>query len=290
MSFPNIAICELDTTKLQNDLFNIDRLEDYIPKNTIVHKSHSHNFYHFAFLINGTGHHVIDFKKYEVLPNSFYFMKPHEVHSWCFSEDTKGFVINFSATFLDSNFIHSTFLNVLPYFQLSQQQKVLQVTAIQAEMILHLLQEMYAEQNDHLNFKQNRLAFLLANFLVELARIYGQHEEQYPKQDQHAQHFHKFQQYLEQQYLHWKHPKEFAAAMNISLPLLQKVTKEFAGISAGALIRERILLEAKRLLIQKEKNINEIAFQLNFSDNSYFTKFFKKYNNCTPEQFRAQYQ
>ena len=36
-------------------------------------------------------------------------------------------------------------------------------------------------------------------------------------------------------------------------------------------------------------SISEIAMQLNFEDNSYFTKFFKKYVGKTPEAFRNQY-
>jgi AraC-like DNA-binding protein len=58
------------------------------------------------------------------------------------------------------------------------------------------------------------------------------------------------------------------------------------GISAGEVIRNRVLLEAKRLLINLDLNIAEIGYRLNFNDNSYFTKFFKKYTGQLPEEFR----
>jgi AraC-like DNA-binding protein len=48
------------------------------------------------------------------------------------------------------------------------------------------------------------------------------------------------------------------------------------------------LLEAKRLLVNLDLNIAEIADRLNFNDNSYFTKFFKKYTALTPEEFRRK--
>jgi AraC family transcriptional activator of pobA len=51
-------------------------------------------------------------------------------------------------------------------------------------------------------------------------------------------------------------------------------------------IRNRVILEAKRLLVNLDLNITEIAGKLNFADNSYFTKFFKKYTGQTPEEFR----
>jgi len=61
---------------------------------------------------------------------------------------------------------------------------------------------------------------------------------------------------------------------------------DFLGISAGTLIRERVILEAKRLLINRDLMVAEIAEKLNFADQSYFIKFFKKYEGITPEKFR----
>jgi len=57
-------------------------------------------------------------------------------------------------------------------------------------------------------------------------------------------------------------------------------------ISAGELIRNRVILEAKRLLINLNMTVAEIADSLNFKDNSYFARFFKKYTGSTPEEFR----
>jgi AraC-like DNA-binding protein len=59
-------------------------------------------------------------------------------------------------------------------------------------------------------------------------------------------------------------------------------------ISAGEVIRKKVLLEAKKLLLNAELNITEISHRLNFNDNSYFAKFFKKYEYKTSEEFRKQ--
>ncbi|WP_291060157.1 MULTISPECIES: helix-turn-helix domain-containing protein [unclassified Empedobacter] len=70
---------------------------------------------------------------------------------------------------------------------------------------------------------------------------------------------------------------------------LNALCKDVLATSAGELIRSRIVLEAKRLLVNKEISVTEIAYLLNFQDASYFVKFFKKYTEFTPEQFRKQY-
>jgi AraC family transcriptional regulator, transcriptional activator of pobA len=67
---------------------------------------------------------------------------------------------------------------------------------------------------------------------------------------------------------------------------LNAICNEMLGISAGEVIRNRVLLEAKRLLINLDLNISEIGYRLNFNDNSYFAKFFKKYTGMLPEEFR----
>ena len=61
---------------------------------------------------------------------------------------------------------------------------------------------------------------------------------------------------------------------------------ELLGKPAGAVIRERILLEAKRQLVNRDAGIAGIGYDLGFTDNSYFTKFFRKYTGLTPEAFR----
>ena len=67
---------------------------------------------------------------------------------------------------------------------------------------------------------------------------------------------------------------------------LNAVCNNCLGRTAGELIREKIVLEAKRLLVNTDLSISEIADKLNFNDRSYFTKFFKKYTNVTPEEFK----
>jgi AraC-like DNA-binding protein len=49
-----------------------------------------------------------------------------------------------------------------------------------------------------------------------------------------------------------------------------------------------MMLEAKRLLTHSDSTIAQIAYDLNFEDNSYFGRFFKKYSGLTPAAFRSE--
>ncbi|HCU46615.1 helix-turn-helix domain-containing protein [Sphingobacterium faecium] len=70
---------------------------------------------------------------------------------------------------------------------------------------------------------------------------------------------------------------------------LNFICKDQINMSAGEIIRNRVLLEAKRMLVNFELSVATIGMELNFFDTSYFIKFFKKYTLFTPEAFRKQY-
>jgi AraC family transcriptional regulator, transcriptional activator of pobA len=64
--------------------------------------------------------------------------------------------------------------------------------------------------------------------------------------------------------------------------------KRATGVTAGHLIRQRVLTEAKRQLVFTSAPIHEIAYDLAFSDPSHFTRFFRKQTGTTPQEFRAR--
>jgi AraC-like DNA-binding protein len=76
--------------------------------------------------------------------------------------------------------------------------------------------------------------------------------------------------------------------MNLSPKHLNEICKKGLNKTVGDLIQARLMLEVKRLLAYSPKNISEIAHELNFSDTSYFIRFFKRNTGFTPEQFREQ--
>jgi AraC family transcriptional regulator, transcriptional activator of pobA len=67
---------------------------------------------------------------------------------------------------------------------------------------------------------------------------------------------------------------------------LNIIVKEITGLTVNELIHKRIILEAKRLLINEHLDILQIAFELGFKDASYFARFFKRSTGLSPTQFR----
>jgi AraC family transcriptional regulator, transcriptional activator of pobA len=95
-----------------------------------------------------------------------------------------------------------------------------------------------------------------------------------------------FQQLIDKHYTSIRLPKEYADLLYITPNHLNTLCHEMLGKSAGDIIRDRVILEAKRLLTSADLRISQISDQLNFKDNSYFNRFFKKYTGLTPDDFR----
>lgn len=80
----------------------------------------------------------------------------------------------------------------------------------------------------------------------------------------------------------------YAEKLAMTPDRLNDHVKRATGVTAGHLIRQRVLTEAKRQLVFTVLPIHEIAYDLAFSDPSHFARFFRKQTGSTPQDFRAQ--
>lgn len=78
----------------------------------------------------------------------------------------------------------------------------------------------------------------------------------------------------------------YAEKLAMTPDRLNDHVKRATGVTAGHLIRQRVLTEAKRQLVFTTQAIHEIAYDLAFSDPSHFTRFFRKQTGMTPQAFR----
>jgi AraC family transcriptional activator of pobA len=83
-----------------------------------------------------------------------------------------------------------------------------------------------------------------------------------------------------------KRPAEYAEKLNISAPYLNECVKNTTGHPVSYHIRQRVILEAKRLLHHSDKSIKEIATFLGFDDYPYFSRLFSKTAGISAQTFR----
>lgn len=284
-SFPVYDICKLADFQ-QEDLL-ISRFAVYLQKHKNLYFPHKHTFYHLVLFTKGGGTHSIDFKTFDVTPYQIYFMIPGQVHSWNFEGDTDGYVIHFSLPFFQSFLLKNEYLDQFSFFSGNIDDAVIQIQPPLQQKIINLFEQITTESENPGRMGIDLLRALMLQAFILISRINADNKKkQLPPYNYTL--LKTFQKLIEINFATLKLPKDYAELLYITPNHLNALCNDLLGISAGEVIRNRILLEAKRLLINLNLTIAEIGYQLNFTDNSYFTKFFKKYTGLTPEEFRKR--
>src|SRR5690606_38137266 len=83
--------------------------------------------------------------------------------------------------------------------------------------------------------------------------------------------------------------EEISEQLQIGYSLFRKVFKKHTGITPGQYLIQLKIDRAKQLLVSSDKLIKEIAYDLNFESESYFSKFFKEKVNLSPIAYKKLY-
>ncbi|MCL1641552.1 hypothetical protein BEI02_15430 [Elizabethkingia sp. HvH-WGS333] len=286
--YPTFEIEGLSTCNSINEVFTIDRFSEFLDRNPGTTKVHRHSFYHVTYFVKGYGENLIDFKTYEVTPEKIFFMRPDQVHSWRLDENTEGYVINFSTTFFDQLKINSSLIDQFPFFNLFESDQMVSIS-IQNQLKLKLcFEDIIEEMTDTQPWSQ----IMIASLILQICALAGKDitsKTIFINTNYNSLILKQFIEIVESNFHQYKLPKDYATFLNITPNQLNFICKQQINLSAGEIIRNRIILEAKRLLVNFDLSITSIAETLNYSDPSYFVKFFKKYTLFTPDAFRKQY-
>jgi AraC family transcriptional activator of pobA len=128
----------------------------------------------------------------------------------------------------------------------------------------------------------------LLNLLIGIARVLPKASIQANKGTRAALHVDRFKKLLDSRFREHLPITSYAEILGITQTQLNRVCREVLGKSALDVTHQRLLVEAQRDLIYTGISIKEIAYTLGFGDEAYFTKFFKRFTNKSPSQFRNE--
>ena len=98
----------------------------------------------------------------------------------------------------------------------------------------------------------------------------------------------RYRALVEQHYLSAASVASLAGTLGVSPDHLSRSCRALTGQPALALLQERRLLEARRLLVYSELPVAEVAARLGFDDAGYFSRFFSRTSGTSPSDYRAR--
>lgn len=283
---PVYSICNLVGDNHKDIALLAKPLSVFLDENPNIIFPHKHDFYQILYLTEGSGRHIIDFETYVAGAGYFYFLSPGMMHTWDFDKNTEGYLVNFQGSFFQKAFNNDNYLSQFPFFHSINNEPFMAISPHIHAQIEGVLEEIIEENRNKQVFYEEAIRSNLVNLLIQLTRYYVPKSVSLFAPFSSIQTVREFEKLVDKLYLEKRFPKDYALILNITPNYLNEMCVEAVGKSAGQIIRNRILLEAKRLLSYGKMSISEVAYQLNFEDNAYFSRFFKKYTNLTPDEFR----
>lgn len=282
---PIYSICSIADTPVTKNDFMTDRFSHYLEAHKDLHFPHKHSFYHLVFFTEGSGSHSIDFINFPVEPGQIYFMIPGQVHTWDFKKSPEGYIINFSENFISTMLMNARYLDQFSFFSGNAAEQVISIPKAARATIVQLLETILNEDVSDAELKEDMIRTAMLQLFIHVSRLTTPAGKA-PATGYNSVLLKNFQKLIDMHFREKKLTRDYAAMLFVTPNHLNALSKHVTGKPAGELIRDRIILEAKRLLVNADMSIAEVASELEFEDNSYFSKFFRKYTGQTPETFR----
>ncbi|MBB6272560.1 AraC-like DNA-binding protein [Pedobacter cryoconitis] len=269
-----------------NKHFRVYNYEGGFPNQSDLLVPHRKDHYLFVFIRTaGGGRQWIDMTPYILKDNTIYFTGPNQV---IVKEEFKQLWstgIAFTGEFLSLQ--ENASLNKLPLIQNPQNAYELLLTDADILFVEEMLQKICIESKEPGEWQQRMLTAYLTVLLTYLSRLYI---EQFKENDNPADQLllKKFQQKINEHFQQLHEVGDYASMLYISAKHLSEVVKSQSGKPAIKHIHDRLIMEARRLLFHTDHSLKEIAFNLGFSDASYFNRFFKRETGIAPAGYRTK--
>lgn len=278
----------------QNPLaeFDVIKLEELLYRQDLNHTPldlHRVEFYMIMLIENGQGLHTVDFKDYKYKKGTLLTIRKDQIHKFHNSDSVQGILLLFTDEFLVSYLEKLEALKSLQLFN-----EVLGVPKIQlsvrelaevVDLVKRIKKEYFDINDDYaLGIIRSELHILIA----KLYRIKSK-KNQIVSNRKYLSEFIDFQNLVELHAAEHRKVKAYAKMLGISTKTLNTIARSIVNKTAKEFIDDICTKQIKRLLINTELSVKEIAHTSGFEESTNFYKYFKRQTQLTPEQFRNSF-
>ena len=247
------------------------------------------NYHSLILIISGTALLKADFSEYQIEQSSLLYFSPFQPFMLSGVKDIDGICVNFHSDFFCIFKHHQEIACNGVLFNNVYQHPYVLLTNEELQTFIALIQQMREEVRNGVLGQRELLISYLKIFLITATRIkVSQSPDEKREVQPVSEHFiiQHFKEAIEKHFKTMHSPSDYANLLNISVNTLAKISKSHFNKTLTSLITERIVIEAKRELYLTSKAVKQIASELGFDDEYYFSRFFKNNTDVSPKQFR----
>lgn len=270
--------------------FSVYEIDNYLKKyDKKRRKAHAANHYQIIWFKKGNGSYFVNFKACDIDQDTLFFLTKNDNHYFDRKNNYSGVLIQFNEEFLIQNNKDIVFFSKHSLLDSHKQTCLLtRDDAFILDEYLKLIKNELEDKNQ--TSHEELLRSYFKGFLIQLQYRWQKgstfNGRQISPKDKKHQQLIKFVDLVEENYKKDLKVSDYAGLMQISSRTLSGLTVKLANKSPSEIICERIIKEAKRMLLDTNCTISKIGHCLGFGDDSYFVKYFKKHTSISPLDFR----
>ncbi len=238
----------------------------------------------YALIVRGSAKATVNITEYEFKENDLLWLEPGGfllIHE--FTEDALVYYILFSSAFMEKN----TFNSHVTMNQFLEKSPIVHLTEDVSRLYRNALTLMMDASNCEPSMLSSQKMVHVFN-LLQTCYLDFQKRGNYiiKPQDRKQEIYQAYIKMVLDHYHEWHHVAQYAEELRITLPHLCSTIKSVSGKTAGDLIIDAILTDAKAQLKLTSLQIKEIAINLGFENVAFFNRFFKSHTGVTPKGYR----
>lgn len=247
------------------------------------------NYFSLIWVKEGKGTLKADFAAYDFNANTLFAFSPYQPYMIATDESLKGVAVYFHSEFFCIYKHHKEVsCNGVLYNNIYNPPFVA-VDEPSAATFEMLCDQIRTEMQNPDLAQYELLVSYLKIFLITAARLKTQQQPQAAavlSDNKEPFILQKLKDAIEENFKRKHSPSDYAELLYITPKALGKITKSYFNKTLSSLINERIIIEAKRELYLTNKTVKEIAYELGYEDEYYFSRFFKVNADVSPQMYR----
>lgn len=247
------------------------------------------NYYSLIWVLNGNGKVKADFSEYDFEHNNLFAFSPYQPYSFYSEKKLRGVAIQFHPDFFCIHYHQKEIACNGILFDNIYQPPFTYIDEASSLSLKMLIEQMKNEMQNQALAQYELLVSYLKIFLINVTRLKTEQQPQALKKTEGIKEpfiLQTLKNAIEKDFKTKHSASDYAKILNISAKTLAKITKIHFNKTLTEIISERIIIEAKRELYVTNKAIKEIAYELGYEDEYYFSRFFKKNANVSPQMYR----